>query len=275
MISGRDWDVWIYDWERGTSSKITDTLSEDNSPVWSPKGLGIAFGSRGRALPSSQVYWRRADGTGDVQRLTDGQYSVWPKSWHPSGKFLALTENRGGTSRDIVILPMDGDDSSGWKAGKPAVLLGSPANEDMPEFSPDGRWIAYTADYNGRSEVYVQPFPGPGDRTQISSNSGMYPTWSRLGQLFYAERVPGPDAKFRLMVVTYTAEGGSFRPAKPLQWSDMVLTWQPGRYFDLHPDGARFAIADIPQSQARTKQDTLTFFFNFFDELRRLTTPGR
>ena len=77
------------------------------------------------------------------------------------------------------------------------------------------------------------------------------------------------------MVVPYTVDGGSFRASKPVQWSDTVLTWQPGRYFDLHPDGARVVIADVPQPQTGTRQDTLTFFFNFFDELRRMTTPSR
>ena len=274
MINGKNWDVWTYDWERGTSSRITDDSSQGASPVWSPNGRSIVFASRWKK--PTQVYWRRSDGSGNAQRLTEGQNPLTPRSWHSSGKFLALTENRPESNGDILILPMDGDESSGWKAGKPSVFLGTSANEDTPEFSPDGRWIAYTADYNGRVEVYVQPFLGPGERTQISSNGGAFPTWSRSrNELFFAESVSGPDAARRLMVATYSVEGGSFRASKALQWSDKLLTWQPGKFFDLHPDGARFAIAGAPQPQGRTRQDTVTFFFNFFDELRRMTTPAR
>lgn len=170
MINGSAWDVWIYDTERGTSSKITGDAAEETSPVWSPNGDGIAFASR-RAESRFEINWRRADGTGDVQRLTDGQFRLTPRSWHPTGKFLLLTENRG-TSLDIVVLPMEGDESTGWKAGKRSVFVESPAAEEAPEFSPDGKWVAYTGNYNDRQEVYVQPFPGPGERTQISSNGG-------------------------------------------------------------------------------------------------------
>ena len=274
MINGRNWDVWTYDWERGTSSKITDDLAEETTPVWSPKGRGIAFASR-RPGSAFEVNWRRADGTGDVQRLTDGPSFLRPESWHPTGKFLLLTENRRW-SRDIVVLPMEGDESSGWKAGKRSVFIENPANEDSPEFSTDGHWVAYRANYTGRPEVYVQPFPGPGERTPISSNGGEFPTWSRTrNELVFAESVSGPDAGRRLMVVTYAVESGSFRPSKPVPWSNTLLTWQLGRFFDLHPDGARFAIADVPQPQGSTRQDTLTFVFNFFDELQRMTTPPR
>ena len=274
VIIGKDRQVWSFDWERGAASKITDA-AEDLAPVWSPRSGGIAFASR-RDGAATQVYWRRSDGTGEVQRLTDGRFSVTPRSWHPSGKFLAVSAVRRPGDGDILILPLEGDETSGWKSGPPTALVESTDNEAYPEFSPDGRWIAYVADRNDRPEVYVQAFPGPGERIQISSNGGEQPTWSRTrNQLMYSERVSGPAAARRLMVVTYTLDGGSFRPAKPQPWSDALLVWQPGRFFDLHPDGTRVVIADVSRSNANSSRDTLTFVFNFFDELRRMTTPAR
>ena len=84
-----------------------------------------------------------------------------PGSWHPSGKLLAFEEQNPKTSSDVMILPMDGDEASGWKPGTPTVLLNSAAMERDPMFSPDGRWLAYVSDASGRSEVFVRPFPGP------------------------------------------------------------------------------------------------------------------
>ena len=79
------------------------------------------------------------------------------------------------TSWDIVILPIEGDEASGWKPGKPTVFLNSPFVEVWPEFSPDGRWLAYMSNESGRYEVYVRPFPGPGGKWQISTEGGGVP----------------------------------------------------------------------------------------------------
>ena len=78
-----------------------------------------------------------------MQRLTESPNLQVPASWHPSGKFLAFTETRPQTGSDLMILPMDGDEASGWKPGKPTVFLSTPFYEAEPMFSPDGRWIAY------------------------------------------------------------------------------------------------------------------------------------
>src|SRR4029453_8678885 len=96
-----------------------------------------------------------------------------------SGKFLAFGEISPQTSGDLMILPMSGDEASGWKAGTPMVFLNGPFAEDQPMFSPDGRWLAYASTESGQYEVYVRPFPGPGGKWQISTNGGVYPTWSR------------------------------------------------------------------------------------------------
>ena len=86
------------------------------------------------------------------------------------------------TNFDIWILPMDGDEASGWKPGKPTVFLASPFIESEAAFSHDGRWLAYESNESGRFEVYVRPFPGPGGKWQVSTDGGEYPTWSRNGK---------------------------------------------------------------------------------------------
>src|SRR4029453_14348139 len=133
-----------------------------------------------------------------------------PASWHPGGKFLAFWELNPQNSTDLIILPMEGDEASGWKPGKPTVFLSSPFNEREPMFSPDGRGIAYRWDESGREEIYVRPFPGPGGKWQISTGGGTNPTWSRTRhELFYG------TTDQQIMVAPYTVEGDSFRAEKP------------------------------------------------------------
>jgi hypothetical protein len=143
--------------------------------------------------------------------------------------------------------------------------LNSPSLEAGPMFSPDGRWLAYVSDESGISEVYVRPFHGPGGKSQISTRGGSLPTWSRTKrELFYG-------SNGQIMVATYTVDGDSFRAEKPRVWSEgRYQTRGSNRMFDLHPDGERFALLPAAQTPGGTRQDHVTFIFNFFEELRRV-----
>ena len=275
LFDGKQSDVWVYDWARDTLSHLTFDPTDDVKPVWTPDGRRIVFASRRADKATVNLYWQRADGTGDVQRLTESKNQQDPASWHPGGKFLAFWEVNPQTRADLMILPMAGDEASGWKPGTPTVFLNSPFNEREPTFSPDGRWIAYRSDDSGRDETYVRPFPGPGGKWQISTGGGTNPTWSRTRhELFYGT----PDQ--RIMVAPYTVEGDSFRAEKSRLCSEgrytaRLVTGTSFRSFDLHPDGERLALAQVTETQTAAKQDKLVFIFNFFDELRRLAPVTR
>jgi serine/threonine-protein kinase len=263
-------DAWIYEWARDTLMRLTFDPADDRNPVWTPDGKRIAFAS-GRAKGPLNLYWQRADGTGEVQRLTESSKIQYPSSFHPSGKYLAFFEQTGGNSFDLMILPIEGDETSGLKAGKPSVFLNTPADEQEPIFSPDGRWIAYTSDESGRAEVFVRPFPGPGGKWQISTAGGFGAAWSRTRrELLYR----GFDS--RIMVASYTVDGDSFKADKPRLWSDQTILprGRNPRFFDLHPDGERIAAA-VPTGKAEEKLDHVTFIFNSFDELRRIAPPSK
>ena len=112
----------------------------------------------------------------------------FPGSWHPSGKYFAFVQQSQQTNPDIWVLPMEGDEASGWKPGKPTVLVNTPAIEQDPGFSPDGRWLAFVSDQSGSAEVYVRPFPGSGGPWQISSGGGYSPVWSRTNRNCFSPR---------------------------------------------------------------------------------------
>ena len=175
---------------------------------------------------------------------------------------------------------MEGDEASGWKPGKPTVFVNSPTQtfnsptQTWPSmFSPDGRWLAYVSDESGRTEVYVRPFPGPGGVWQISNAGGLWSMWSRTRhELFYQT----PSADRRIMVASYTVEGDSFHADQPRLWSEARFALRSRqRAIDLHPDGERFAVAAVPETQAAVKQDKVVFIFNFFDELRRIAPVAK
>ena len=165
-------DIWLGDVSRGVFSRFTFDPASETDPTWSPDGTRIAFSRNGGAV----IFEKPVGGGPEVQLLALGQ-SAWPDDWSPDGRFMVYVSPLGG--RVIGILPLTGDK-------KPFALIDSPFRKDQPEFSPDGRWLAYNSDESGRSEVYVQPFPGPGERVRLSTAGGTQPRWRKDGQeLFY------------------------------------------------------------------------------------------
>ena len=266
QIFGDQADVHVYDWTRDAMTRVTTHPASDTKPVWTPDGRRLVFASTRGDLATPNLYWQLADGSGSAQRLTDSKNPQQPASWHPSGTLLAFEEQIAATNGDVMILPVEGDEASGWTPGKPTVFLNSRFEEREPMFSPDGRWLAYWSNEGGRDDVYVQPFPGPGGKWLISSGGGSSPTWSRTKrELFYTLNA-------QIWVVPFSVEGDTFRAEKPRLWSDarVLLRGLFNRTFDLHPDGERVALAPSEQTPSGARPTHLTLLFNFVDELRRI-----
>jgi eukaryotic-like serine/threonine-protein kinase len=271
IVDSKASNIWVYEWERDTLTRLTFGGEDNFRPVWTPDGRRITYSSFEKSGEFS-LNWKPADGAGDAVRLTESKNEENAQSWRPDGKVLAFYQLNPGSSWDILTLPVEGNEKSGWKPGKPQPFLSSPFSEMTPAFSPDGRWLAYQSDESGSNEVYVRPFPGPGGKWQISTGGGLLPKWSRNGkELFYRTE------DNRIMVATYTSSAESFRPDKPQLWS-------PGQFssfhgytytFDPHPDGKRFAVLKAPATGQAAKVDKISFIFNFFDELRRKVPAGK
>jgi serine/threonine protein kinase len=170
-----DPDIWVYDMERGALRRITFAPGEDELPVWSPDGKRIAFASNGR----QQAFMVAVDGSGQEERLMKNESHFHLQSWSPDGKIIAYERLGSSGQYEIWMLPLDGD-------RKPYPYLVSQFHVSQPAFSKDGNWLAYTSNESGRSEVYVQRFPGPGEKIQVSTDGGNHAVWSRDGkQLVY------------------------------------------------------------------------------------------
>ena len=268
---GKRSDIWVYEWERDTLTRLTFGGIGNISPAWTSDGQRITYvGVEKR--DEDDLFWIRADGAGNALRLTQTNTPKYYLSWRPDGKVLAFDQPITGGRWTIMTMTMDGDEKLGWKPGEPKpFLINRGFDQQSPAFSPDGRWLAYDSNESGSNEVYVTLFPGPGGKWQVSTGGGQFPQWSPNGkELFY--RTP----ESTIMVAAYTATGDTFRPDKPRLWSPgqfTELAWT--RNFDLHPDGQRFVVLKAPGIGEAGPANKVTFILNFFDELRRKVPTGK
>jgi Tol biopolymer transport system component len=280
ITNGNRTDIWVYDWERDALTRLTFAADKNDAPVWTPDGKRIVYASAEKGA-AANLWWIRADGGGDAQRLTASKDPQYPSSWSPDGKVLAFSQMNSATSWDVMTLPVEGSEASGWKPGAPKQFASSPAVEMLPAFSPDGRWIAHMSNESGFYEIYVRPFPGPGGKWQISNGGahgigGWGPEWSRNGKelLYY---VP---SSHQIMAVSYTTSGDSFVAEKPYVWSRGQIADRRvdinNPNFSLHPDGKRIAVLRSSSTESGPPPvKTVSFIFNFFDELRRKVPAGK
>jgi len=259
--------IWSYDIARGALSAVTADGQSDYG-IFSPDGKRIAFRS-GAAGGEDNLYWKAADGSGAVERLTTSARSQTPASWSPDGSTLLFVEEGDTPAQqffqfDIWAL------SIADRTTRPVIQ--TPAHEMSAELSPDGRWLAYVSSQTGRIEVYVEPYPGPGERHLISTNGGFQPAWGGNRELFYVQpAAPGSEIRTLMSVAVVTAPTFSAgRPVAMFGNADLAVPW--GRSYDVAPDGRRFLLALRGDEPARPTE--MVFVQNWLDELKRLVpTP--
>jgi Tol biopolymer transport system component len=180
-------DVWILDLRRGVSSRFTFDADSAFAPLWSPDGKQIVY------TVGNDLFVKPSEGLGEGKQLLKAEGLTLACDWSRDGKYIAYSSQGKDTGFDIWILPTFGD-------RKPIPFVKTPFGEFRPVFSPDGRFLAYQSNESGRVEIYVQSFPGPGGKWQISTAGGTEPHWRGDGkELFYR----APDQ--RLMAVEITA----------------------------------------------------------------------
>jgi Tol biopolymer transport system component len=240
----RQSDVWVYDLERGTRSRLT-TNSHYVMPVWTPDGTRVVF-SGGR------LFSRAADGSGSIELLLDTP-ARFPTSFSPDGRTLLMNVT-DSPSPDVWALPI-GD------AASARPLLNGSSQEWFGQFSPDSRFIAYMSNETGRSEVYVVSYPDLRGRVVVSTDGGSFPMWSRDGrELFYRQNT---DAVMAVSVDT----SGEFRAGRPrLLFKGPYAAAGGDRTFDVAPDG-RFLLIRSDEAASGRQLNLVT---NWFDELDRL-----
>ncbi len=266
--------IWLYEPARETLTRFTFEGSLNNPSVWTPDGKWIAFSSNRQGVQN--IFRQPADGSGSAERLTTGDYAQIPMSWSPDGKLLSFFEVNPTTGYDLWVQRMDGPATSSGQAPSTGsgqarnaqLFLRTPFNESVPKFSPDGRWLAYVSDESGRYEIYVQPYPGPGGKLQISTEGGTEPVWNRSRrELFY--RNGG-----KMMAVDIATQP-NFAAGKPRMLFEGKYQPSPGTApnYDVSPDGQRFLMLK-PVEQAQSAPTQINVVLNWFEELKRRVPVG-
>jgi serine/threonine-protein kinase len=269
VVEGGKSDIWVYDLQRDLSIRLTNGPGAKEFPIWTPDGRYVIFELESGATVG--MYSVLADGASKPQRLIDSKYVQSPGAFMRDGTQLVFGELTSGMGADIRVLPVDYR-SGQFKVGKPEVFLSTPSTNPYPNFSPDGRWIAYSSTESGVYEVYVRAFPDRGSKWQVSNSGGMMPVWSlNSHEILYRTEDQ------HLMVADYTVKGDSFISARPRTWSasplaNLGLTAN----FDLAPDGKHVA-ALLPAGDEEQPEapNHVTLMLNFFDELRRRVFTGK
>jgi serine/threonine-protein kinase len=266
-IEGSNDNIWVYEPQRDTITRLTFEAGGASWPLWTSDGQYVVFKAAGG------MDWTRADGAGKAQPLAQTRSGLvqFPGSVTADGKRLAYYELGNGTLDDLWTVPLESD-STGLRAGKPEVFLQTPFNERHPSFSPDGRWLAYDSDESGAFQIYVRAFPDKGGKWQVSNTGGEFPKWSRDGRELFFRNLDN-----QVMVASYSVKGDSFVADKPRLWSEKRLGVRGNTpTYDVAPDGKRIAAlmsADAPGQQQA--QNHVIFLENFFDELRRRVPAGK
>ena len=242
-------DVWIYDVESTRSRRLTlDSKASDRSAAWSPDGKWIAFSSN-RAGGASNIYRKRADGSGEVVRLTTGNNDETPSAWSSDGRMLLLMQSTAGSGFDLTLLRLD---EEGKAVGEPEPFEASPNTEWHAAFSPDDRYVAFAAgDDAGALRLFVRSVDGTA-RWQVSDNAGWGPRWLPNGRLYYHAwegqgwQASGIEAAIR--VVEFKDENGVLVPGRPKDVLSLPVEIVQGisTMFDIHPVDERILSLGSP-----------------------------
>jgi Tol biopolymer transport system component len=240
-------DVWVADLERQITSRFTTEPPLNNVPIWSPDNRTIAFATtRNGGL---DIYQGTVGSTSDQQEMLrlSAPPIVFPSDWSRDGRYLMYYRSDPKSQLDTWVLPLAGDRT-------PTKLLGSGFNESQGQFAPNGKWIAYVSDESGQAQVWVQAFPTPARRIQVSTTGGAQPRWRPDGnELFYLAM----DGSLMSVSVkagdTFTA--GTPRVLFPTRLDPRSLRQR----YSVSPDGERFLF----QAPVETAKDAMTVVLNW------------
>jgi len=261
-IEGSNHDCYLYDFMSGVISNITEN-GLSHWPLWSADGKTIGY--RSGPMGHFRLWEVPADRSHQPKPVQADGFTQNAESYSPDGLNLAYTATDPGSLAKIAVVSLQGDQ-------KPRPLDDSKYAEGSPKFSPDGRWLAYCSTESGKPQVYVQAFPGPGAKTQVSNDGGTDPVWKRSGgELFYRNG----DS---MMAVTVST-GSGFTAGHPQElWKGryshgMSSSCGPPGFsssnYDVTADGKRFLmIKDDDQDSATSKQ--IIVALAWADELNRL-----
>jgi Tol biopolymer transport system component len=227
-----DTDLWLYEFARHAKTRFTFGPAVNIFPVWSPDDSRIVFASN-RQGPHA-LYQRLTSGAGEDELVLGSRTTYrWPTDWSPDGHIAFQSRDMPKFSVDVGFVSA--------ADRKATILLGTLFDEWSPQFSPDGRWLAYASNESGEFEIYVQPFPGLGQKWQVSTGGGNFPRWRRDGKEIFFIKFPE-----KTLMVAEVKPGSTFAVGAPKAlFQTQIKRSDFGTQYDVSPDGSRFLISTL------------------------------
>ena len=227
--------VWLYDLERGTTTRLTPSEHSGTSPVWSPDGRRLVYSIiRAGAF---DLYIKDLAAGGPETRLLHTEGMKTAQSWSRDGETVLFNAVDPKTGVDLFAIEP--------KAGaSPRLFAGGDGDQCCGRFSPNGDWVAYVSTGGtGRQEVVVRRWRGTAETIQVSANGGGSPDWSADGHALY---YIAPDNQLMEVKVAMTAAG--FKAESPVPLFRLPRGHLPGtrvaqnRFFAPQRHAARFYV---------------------------------
>lgn len=250
-VGPNEGDLLMVDLVRGIGTRFTYGPRMNIWGTWSPDGGRIAFESNRNG--NFDIFTKLANGALPESALVVGRSQFkHPYSWSPDSRLVAFYELSSETGFDIWLVPADG-------SGPPVPYLKTPFQEQFPAISPDGHWMLYNSDESGRPEAYVQSFPAPGHKYQVTTNGSIFGFWRRDGKEII---LVGLDTQ-SVLSVEVLESGTTFRASVP-----RLLFRSPPNVFGLTEtrDGQRFL---MPVPEGKTIAQSITVALNWSSNLSR------
>jgi Tol biopolymer transport system component len=247
-------DLYVWSFERGDMTRLTDEPTEDGMPVWSRDGRTVFFASNRDGV--FNVYSVPVDGASAAERLLQSSYPNYPTALSPDGRLITMFGQGGRLDIGAITL------------GPPvthAPLLVAPEGQANGVVSPDGRWLAYESDISGQNEVYVRPLTDPSSRRwKVSVDGGAKPRWSRHTDEIYYVSSEGDMMATAFNVASEFEVGMTVRlfAGKGYAFEGGATT------YDVSPVDGRFLVRKAAD-EAVDPAD-LHVVVNWFEELKRL-----
>lgn len=261
--------LWTYDVQRGATARVPMPENPD-IPVWTPDGSRLAFSSRVGLDSYGPLFLIDPDGRSPAERLTPEGLRGFPGSWTPGGHELALTAiplNLQDRTRAVSIWIASRDGKT-----EPRQIL---PESTEPDFSGDGRWLAYLS--GSPRQIYVQPYPALDHRVQISIDGGSEPAWRRDGrELYYLQDVSAGGAlKTRVMAVSVTTTP-ALSVGTPHVLFEGPFRSDGGafRNYDVTADGQRFLMVRAVE-RPPTRVSQMVLVQNWIEELKTRVPAGK
>jgi len=251
--------IWVMQLGRGQVQLVTSHEAHSRNPAWSPDGRDLFYSTFG----GTEVWRRRADGSGGPALVLRERRGVEDLVVGSDGKTIVFRSSWNEPASSDLLQFRIGVDSA------PAPLLATPANEQGPALSPDGRWLAYASNESGRYEVYVRPFPEvEASKVQVSVNGGSGAQWSAGGGLFY---VNGAGDMMAAQVSTRPTFAAT-RLDRLFNASGFLGDGQ-NAFYAVSADGQRFLMLDISSPGRQDVGSRLVMVQHFAAELARRLPP--